>query len=311
MNKQHRQYINEWKSVSDDVKTLAEKIVNTMWHRSEDDKPMMDSVIDTPFIGGEFSMSMDDVFNDGREHFGVDNIAVWYRIYLIDSEEEYISKYMNFGNSEYNDDEKRLYIRGGLIRGQYNRTIVEDVYHELTHVFEYGMGMKKREELYNAVAAKINDDASLPVDVTMCKIVYYTFPHEQDAFAHQFYAYLGANGIYCPFKDALQGFQNFLDFEDSITRYTRYLQEEPDNVRNTLGYLGMTMEQFNKRFRFGRKRFVNKLRRVYQRYMYERSRKRLNVEGTIKRQIMKKNILTEYRKRYNGMEFERENDFKW
>ena len=306
----HKQYISEWKSINDDVKKLATTLVKYMWHKSESGLVIFDRHVNLPCISGHFPFYMNDLFKDGKEHFGRDSINVWYKIYFVDDEEEYNEKYINFGNSEYNLEENTIYIRGGLIRGQYSRTIVEDVYHELNHAFEYGMGMEKREDLYDKVSKVIQDPRRSDVCVAMCKMIYYTFPHEQDAFVHQFYRYLDANKMDESFEELLYKFSNFNDFNGSISLYNHAIWNKDSEVKNTLDHLGLSKEQFDKRYKFGKKRFINKLRRAYQRHMYELRMNRLNTEGHLKYSFISQQILEGYRKRYKGIEFE-DGDYRW
>ena len=309
--KPHKSYINEWKSVSDDVKTLVEYIANLMWEKSQNDKPTLDSVLKIPFITGDFYLPMNNVFKDNQPHFGIDGLNIWYKLYFVDSEKEYNRLYSEFGNSEYEDKEKRVYIRGGLIRGDFNKGLVEDLYHELNHAFEYGMGMEKREELYNTVYKILTNTNSSIIESAMCRIIYYTFPHEQDAFTHQFYGYLKEHDFYLPFDDILPTFNPYVDFSRCVMIYTSYLNNNYEAVKKVLNEVGMDIEQFNKRYKFGDKRFEKKLRRVYQRYMYEQQRKRLNIEGVIKSDFATNNILEEYKKRYKDIKLEDYKDFIW
>lgn len=300
----HKQYVNEWKSINDEVKTLADTIVNVMWYKSENDKPIMDRNLKIPFITGEFPLYMETVFNDGKNHFGIEKINVYYRIYFMDSIQQYNENYDNIGNSEYNSEENKIYIIDGLIEGNFNTSIVEQVYHELSHAFEYGMGMEKRADLYGKVSNVLKNGGS-EVEKAMCKMVYYTFPHEQDAFAHQFYAILDSNDVDDSFDDLLYQFNSYVDFHRSIITYTKAVSNNDDAVRMALDYLGLSMEQFNKRYRFGKKRFERKLRNVYQRHIYELHQKRMTVEGKLKQEFISNEILSEYRKRYNNIEFEK------
>ena len=306
----HKQYINEWKSINDDVKKLAITLVRYMWYKSESSEPKFDNYLKLPFISGSFQFEMNALFKDNETHFGMESINVWYKIYFVDDEEEYNEKYINFGNSEYNQEDNTIYIRGGLIRGQFSRTIVDDVYHELNHAFEYGMGMEKREDLYEKVSNAIQDPNNGEIMVNMCKMVYYTFPHEQDAFAHQFYGYLNANGIDESFEELLYKFPNYVDFQNSIISYSQAVFEKNSDIKNTLDYLGLAKEQFDKRWKFGKKRFIKKLRRVHQRHMYELKMKGLNTEGHLKYNFVSQQILEEYKKRYKNIDFEK-GEYKW
>lgn len=299
--RKHKQYIQEWKSVNDDIKELATKLVDIMWYKSYEDKPYLDVDIKIPYVSGEFPLYMETVFNDGKEHFGLDKINVFYKIFLFDSIEQYNMVYNRIGNSEYNVGENKLFIIDGIIGGEYNYSLVENVYHELSHAFEYGMGMEKREDLYDKVADLIGKGSE--VEVAMCKMVYYTFSHEQDAFAHQFYGRLTSMNEEATFEEYLNSFPNYIDFMRSIMIYTKAVSEGNEEVRGCLNYLGMTSEKFNKRYRFGKNRLVRKLRNVYERYCMEKQEKSMTIEGKINSEFVSKQILENYRERYKDIEY--------
>lgn len=136
--KKHKQYITEWKSVNDEVKFLSNKISRIIWNKSLNEKQSIDPIIHKPFIQGNEMINM----GDGQKHFGLESIDVIYKIYLLDDAYEYNRHISEIGNSEYNSDENTLYIRGAIIEGYFNYTITQEIYHELNHSFEYGMGME-------------------------------------------------------------------------------------------------------------------------------------------------------------------------
>ena len=72
----------------------------------------------------------------------------------------------------------------------------------------------------------------------------------------------------------------------------------------------MTIEQFNKRLHFGKKRFYNKLKRVYQRHMYEMKDNGLTMEQHLKKIQAEQMFLMEDRKRYKNIQYDK-SEYWW
>ena len=297
MLKSHRQYIIEWKSVNDDVKEVAEAISKMMWDKSRNDSPMLDRELLVPFISGEFPFRMEG-------QFGIDKIEVCYRLYFFDSVDDYNRLYDRIGNSEYDEESKRLTIRGGLVEGYFNYTITQEIYHELNHAFEYGMGMEKREDLYEKAVSMANDKDSDEFSRSICKLVYYTFSHEQDTFAHQFYGLIHSEGLDDDFDVLIMNFPIYRDFYNCKSYVKGEMNKNVNKFKSVLSYLGLDVEQFNKRIYFGAKRLKKKLHNVYIRHMYELRNGQMDFRTEAKREGLRNHVLNEMSKRYIGIQFE-------
>lgn len=309
--KGHKLYINEWKSVNDSVKKVSNAIINMMWYDSLEEKnPMIDTVLKVPFISGEFQFFFETVLGEeGKNIFGRESIKIRYKLYFFDDEDEYFKSYHMVGSSMYDEETEMLTINSALIEGDLDMTVTQDVYHELTHAFEYGNGMEKRETLYDKSVKLINSQELIPSAIGM--IVYYTFPHEQDAFAHQFYGILHRNEIKDDFEVALQtNLKNYNDLQWAIRVYKGNFKKCKKEIMKILSTLGMNTETFNKRLHFGRKRFINKLKRVYQRHQTEMAEKSLTVETRMKKLQAESIILNEARKRYKDIKYD-ESPYWW
>ena len=292
----HRQYIIEWKSVNDNIKQLSDVIAKEMWNDSQDKKPCIDRRMMLPCVKDNFA------FPIKNDSFGVlKTINVDYILYFLDSIEQYNSIYQKIGNCEYNKEDNTLYVREGLIEGEYNSRIPESIYHELTHCFEYGMGMEKRETLYDLIKRTIEDNNASDVERKMSMLLYYTFPHEQDAFAHQFYAWLNNRKIDEDFEDVVIRFENYSHFLILSSGYRQFIKYDSNVVRTFLSRIGMTWEQFVKRIHYGKKRFKNKLRNVFERYCQENNS--ITIEAIIQNKSKEWMILEHYRKRYKDIDF--------
>lgn len=310
MVKVHKQYINEWKSVNDDIKKVAETISNIIWYSSYNDKQMLDGNLGLMFISGSFPFYMKSIFKDGQPHFGVEKIDVEYRIYFFDTPEAYNSMIKGIDNSEYDVDTNKLKVICGSIEGYFNYTVTQEIYHELNHVFEYGMGMEKRVDLYDKVVSAMNDKNNDELTIRMCRLIYYTFPHEQDAFAHQFYGLMHSENLDGSFEELISNATNYTDFIVCRRFYKENCKRMRNDVNKILKYLGLDFEEFNKRVYFGGKRFEKKLYRVYQRHMYELRNKNIDIKSESRIETSKMLLLKEFRKRYKNINFDN-GEYKW
>lgn len=292
--KKHKQYISEWKSVNDNVKDLAEKISKQLWDISHNDKPYVSELIDCPYIEGSFEYGVNP------DAFGFDVLTVNYTIYFFDSAKEYNETIDKIGNSESDYETRSITIRNGFIEGYFNYLILQDVYHEIEHLFSYANGMEKRENFYNTVKECLERYKNNVEYCSVAKLTYYTFRHEQDAFANQFYGFLNKEHVNMDFKNAVSYMPHYVDYKRQRAIFLEFLRYKPDECIACIKELGMTLEQFKKRIHFGFQRFEKKLRNVYERHMIE-------IRESARTIMMKKIILEEYRKRYKNIEFKREN----
>lgn len=145
----------------------------------------------------------------------------------------------------------------------------------------------------------------------MCKLVYYTFIHEQDAFAHQFYGLISSEQMEGSFEELVGYLEVYNDFKRCRSYYKNMVNRDRKTASELLKYLGMTFEDFNKRIHFGGKRFYNKLYRVYLRHSYEMSQVGMSFETMQKAMIGRTMVLSEYRKRYKNIDYCDYKDYIW
>lgn len=272
MRKMHKQYINEWKSVNDNVISLSNRIASELWGNSQDDEPHLSRMANMPYIEGSFNTSAGEV--------GVDSITVYYVLYMAYDEDAYnelISK--KILGAEYDIDKNMLSIISCIVNGVFHNTLVSDIYHEVEHVFQYSSGMEKRENLYDDVVSFIRSDNNNETLESVARLIYMTFPHEQDAFANQFYGYLRSNNVFGMFRDIVNTVSEYRNLNYLIGVVKLHVGEEYYNIAELLKGFGMTFEQFKKRVHYGKRRLYRKLRKVYQRHMIEmRERRKIPME---------------------------------
>ena len=297
--------LNEWKSVSDSVIKVADTVVNLVLIAAKrNDFYKLDMKLSgTPVLDGDIPLSMSDFFGNGTNPFGIDILDIHYRIALFDNIKIYNSNIEAFGSSEYDSETNKMVVRIATIKGNITNdlceNIVQEVYHELNHVFEYGNGLQKRTELYNKITGGLQSRDK--IKRVVCLLSYFSFPHEQDAFAHQFYGFLKARNSFMPFDVVVQDFKYYSEFSNAISAYQKMLSKDPDGVYKAVNEIGLHHKQFEARTHFGFKRFRKKLRRVYERYSYERSNRLLTFEGELRLMGMESSMLARYRAEYGNI----------
>ena len=297
-----KQYIHEEKSISEDVKLLADYIGKMIFKDSMNVDQKLSSIREIPFIENEFMININDGLRGLPNNFGIDTISVRYILYNCDNKQEYYQKVYSYGiNSEASFEERKIIIVSGMIKGYILPDFIDDIYHELTHLLQYGMGMEKRVDLYNAVQnmLKTTNDK---VEEAVLKIVYMSFKHEQDAFAHEFYSSLRRKKENKSFEDTVNETE-YGFYKKLRTTYFYGKTFERNIIDNVLSKLGMTIEQFEKRMNYGASRLKAKLKKAYEKYLIDTKSNNLKVETVLKYDLYKSSILTEYRKRYTNLEY--------
>ena len=298
--KQHKQYIAEWKSINEDVKILSDYIAAAIWEDSQNLKPYLDKKNLKPFIKGNIIVDVNSCFKDDKKHFEINKLDVKYIMYLVDSYDEYYNSLEHNSWSSYED--RTMTIVFAVIEGKVHPEFLSDIYHEVEHLFQYGMGMQKRIDLYDAIVEELQNNNNTELQKAMCRLIYYTFSHEQDAFANQFYAFLKTNKPTISFDELLYTSTEYVHFYNDLMHYNHNINKNRDEGNELLQKLGMTFEQFNKRIHFGGKRLKNKLKNVYDRHQYELKESNFGLYKA--RNKIRWNVLMEYKKRYKDIKFE-------
>lgn len=296
---EHKQYILEWKSVNKSVELVADLIGKMIWSTSMEVEPKLSELYAQPFLSGEFVADITSVLGNDNE-FGMDSVNVKYILYLSDSYEDFYR--INRHNSSYDRDTNTLTIVCALIKGKIHPEFMSDIYHEIEHCFQYSKGINPNRVLYDLATSKIGSENI--VEDVMCRLIYYTFPHEVDAFANQFYAFLRANKPNEDFKYLLYNATEYLNYFNNLRKYRGFVKTDKDSVKSVLEYLNLDIEQFNKRIHFGGKRLRGKLNSVYDRYHFERRRNEISLSPTS--MSVSNGLLMEYRKRYKKIEYSNE-----
>lgn len=305
----HKEFIKEESSVSRDVKFLGNVIGKKIFKDSMSINQKLSNVKEIPYLENTFSLNINDLYEGKNNPFNIDELTISYIIYNCDSERDYFEKVYKYGNaSESSFEKKSMLIVSAMIEGNMVHSFIEEIYHELTHLLQYGMGMEKKVDLYDIVVQELKNPLD-KVTEAIFRLVYMTFKHEQDAFVHQFYARLRTSKDKRPFEDILQETEYGYCKKLRVT-YFYGKKYENDVVNQSLDKLGMNCEKFEKRINYGITRFKNKLKNAYDKYLIDSTSQNITTELSSKFYRHKEQILETYKKRYKNLTYDDELIYK-
>lgn len=254
----------EYKSISDDVADLAEYVGNAIINDAQSQVKTASEQTYQYFKENTFKIRVRNFLKGG------DILTVNYIMYSVETEEGYNILVKGLGqkaNSEADEETNTIKIVSAFIGDNVADDFYETIYHELEHLFQYGMGMIKRKTLYEKTKDLLdrgNDDIN-GYYVGLC--CYFTFKHEQDAFVHQFYAQLRQKAKRGYFEELIK---NFRPYQTMLKAYDVLLNNQ-DNIyiMNAINYLGYSRKKFINMVKYRCKRFETKMLNAYNRFMEE------------------------------------------
>lgn len=263
-----KKIILEKKSISDDVVSVSYEVGRDILKCALNQKQKISKDHMTKFVEGKFNMRIDNFLEGG------DILTVEYIMYFVESAELYNTLNSMLGqnaNSEADDETNTIKIVSGFINGEPSSDFWGTIHHEVEHLYQYGMGMKKRKGLYCRMRELI-DRGENDIDsyyVGLC--CYYTFKHEQEVFVHQFYSLLNQKGDDNNFEISINNFTPYKVFD---TAYDVLIdnQDKPQMMK-AINYLGYTRKKFIDLVYYRFKRFENKLLNAYRRYKCDKTEK--------------------------------------
>lgn len=250
--------INE--NISVEVLRLSKEISNAIQDNMSLQHMRYSQVNNRPFLEGNIKHNINNRI-DGIEELDID-----YVIYFVSSNKEYNSIGSNDEESlklnSYSDyDSRKICIVSGYnnIEGEMIASFFSTIMHEINHLYEYGKGLEKNVSLYEKTIEMINSE-----DIQLKYVgytLYYTFRHEQDAFAHQFYGFLIQN-------KPQENIEYLLN-----TTVLRYCKEyyniiiknfsKDKEFVSKLNKFGFSLEKWKKRVHYGLQRLERKMRNAY------------------------------------------------
>ena len=265
------------------------------------------------FVEGEFVQNLYDEIN------GIDKLTVHYILYRFENKGEYnqwlrtvsVNNEPKHYNSYADYEEKYLQIVSAYIGNVIMTDFAENILHEITHLYQYGMGMKKRVNLYNDVIKLCGNTDSIAQAVG--RTVYYTFKHEQDAMVHQFYGNLLQTKTNEDFENICEDNSEYGNALD----YLYVVNNNKDDAKRYIQQLGFSFEQYNKRIYFSYKRFKQKLYNAYILYISQKhndfdiKNESKTFELNLSKQIIFDKLMREAKEKYGQITYGIENIYKF
>lgn len=254
----------EYKSISDDVADLAEYVGNAIINDAQNQVKTASEQTYQYFKENTFKIRVKNFLKGG------DILTVDYIMYFVETDEGYNILVKGLGqkaNSEADEETNTIKIVSAFIGDNVADDFYETIYHELEHLFQYGMGMIKRKTLYEKTKDLLdrgNDDIN-GYYVGLC--CYFSFKHEQDAFVHQFYAQLHQKAKRDYFEELIKNFRPY----QTMLKVHDVLLNNQDNIyiMNAINYLGYSRKKFINMVKYRCKRFETKMLNAYNRFMEE------------------------------------------
>ena len=259
-----RNRILEYKSISDSVINLTNRVGQKIIESAKRMKIKRSKQTNINYVEGCFKMNVNDYLKGGN------TLTVEYIMYFFNSQDSYNVFLKNDDenvNSEADPDTNTIKIVSAFINNDVTNDFYETISHELEHLYQYGKGMEKRQELYDKVKRLLeyrgNNIDAYYVGLTC----YYSFKHEQDAFVHQFYTRLKQNGKRGKFEECIREYQPYQTINKAYDILLTY--QDNQRIMKAINYLGFTRKKFLNLLYYRLKRFDKKLYNAYDRYMKE------------------------------------------
>lgn len=256
--------ILEYKSISDDVADFAEYVGNAIINDAQNQVRTASEQTYQYFKENTFQIRVRNFLKGG------DILTVNYIMYFVETEEGYnilVKGLEQKANSEADEETNTIKIVSAFIGVNVADDFYETIYHELEHLYQYGMGMQKRKTLYEKTKDLLdrgNNDIN-GYYVGLC--CYFSFKHEQDAFVHQFYAQLFQNTKNNDFEKLINTYQ---PYKTMLKAYNVLVKNRNNkSIMNAINYLGYSRSSFIKLVNYRWKRFKRKLLNAYSRFIEE------------------------------------------
>lgn len=204
--------------------------------------------------------------------FDINHITLEYYVYVC-SNDELCKLIIDEGYSENNFDEKNKTLTITLYTVLYQ--LVEEpsnknLSHELEHILQISNGSKYNknyseliDNAYKQASEVISNSANYnPADILLAWLIYYSNPHEQDAFINEYYQDLRSNKQFINDEDSA----THIKYKDYISKYEFFLNniqgEKINNAIKRYGLFGYNLKNFQIMCEKGSKRFFKKMKNV-------------------------------------------------
>lgn len=279
-----KEIINEWKSVSDEVIRLTDFICQKIKENILKTELKVSKNLTLTFYENKFEAELPKY--KGNEK----TIKIVYTIYKINDEIDrtLLTRQRVSLNCSWDEPTQEMQIVGMIDNGELTDDTVEAITHETEHLFQYSLGMEKRIDLYDKVIEFYKQRDKDEIAYYIALAMYYTFKHEQDAFAQQFYRFLYNQKSYCD-EDILENFNIKRQIDFVYDRaYELYDNNHAIHIMNELGF---SRRDYYKRLYFAYKRQMKKFENAMYRYEYEITRPKSISSSVIENNIKKQSFL--------------------
>ena len=299
-------FIQEWKSVSNDTVAIASAIGDEILKHSKNVKKQYGNIGNIPFKEGEF-------YEDAKGLLGnMEKLKVEYTIYYCENSCEYnfLSSHNNL-NCEADYEDEYIIIKMAYINDVLKNDFIDSVQHEINHLLQYSKGFKKTKRfdtLYKSIVKILQDVKLSSIYKIPAWLMYYTFRHEEDSFIAQYYSYLKRNftklreiDVQGGFDKTIKNFEPYRNIMDLGDKYNRYV--ENNDVKSCIEQMNINVESFEMRIEKGLRRLRRKLFHAYERHIIELGRS-YTIDNIVRKDMrivekygweIKQNIESDYR----------------
>lgn len=253
--------LNEEKSISKEVTDISRRIVSNIINHSAKQFMAVSPTLDWQYAEGNFDVDL--------SRYNISPIHVYYLIYKFESERDIpiflkLNKKLSFDCS-YDEETRQMVIITYVCNGYFAEDFEESVMHETTHMFQYGKGMEKRASLYKNAIDLMQSPQSSQLERYIGELLYHSFPHEQDAFVHQFFQHLfDAKGV-DNFHEALKVDKRYF----RLAMMAKYVFNNLDD--SIIEKIGFDRASFKRRIMTSLSRLKRKYRNAYTEFMRQTS----------------------------------------
>ena len=274
----NKKLLQEKNSVSDQVIAITNKIYDEIRNDFNNIELFLSQVYGMQEVKENvIRVPLDDIEE------GLGNLTVKYTVYLAGENDDLETMDRILGekaNSQYDDTTDIMTIVTTFQKDHFAPDTEGIIYHEVTHFYQYRMGMKKRVDLYKKVKDYIDEGTNDIDGYYVALALYYTFPHEQDAFAHEFYSLL----VQSDGKMEINDYNNY-HWAKHAYDIVKNNYKGNQTMTNAIGDLGYSIKDYFLRLHYGIKRFERKLHNVVIRYEIDRRENQMTTEQRVKRNI--------------------------
>lgn len=202
--------------------------------------------------------------------FGIENITLFYYIYESANinQSEFIIKNA-YSLNGYDEDNKILYLTLYTINGQLvEQPSNKNVSHELEHLLQISLGSKHNpryskltDAAYKYASEIISNGNTDNPDTLAAWLVYYSNPHEQDAFINEYYQDLRSNTQFINDENS-ETHIRLIDYQSKINKFNSLSNGQQSNILSNFKLYGYTPKNFSIMLMKSIKRFKRKINNV-------------------------------------------------